>query len=94
MRKNNRCIRSKDHFKLLIPIMIIVSFIAFKIILGLLLDAAVYGVLQMKALNDIVSHSFMFYLIGWLIDPLIYILISKCSIGTIELEKVIKYVKS
>ena len=56
MRKNNRCFRIKDHFKLLIPIMIIVTFIAFKIILDLLLDAAVYGVLQMKALNDIVSH--------------------------------------
>ena len=55
--------RSKDHFKLLVLILIIVTFIAFKITPDLFLGAAVYGALQMKALNDIVSDSFMFYLI-------------------------------
>ena len=77
MRKNNHYIKSKDHFKLLIPSLITFTFTVFKIMPDLLLGAALYEVLQMKPLYNIVSHSTMFYLIGWLIDPLIYIFISK-----------------
>ena len=60
IRKNNHYIRSKDHFKLLIPSLIIFTFTAFKIIPDLLPGAALYGVLQMKALYNIVSHRLCF----------------------------------
>ena len=74
MKKNNQCIRSKDQFNLLVPSLIIVIFIAFNITPDLLRGAIMYGILPF---NEIfIRLSFMFYLIGCLMDPLIYIFYS------------------
>ena len=78
MRKNNHYIRSKDHFKLLIPNLIIFTLTVFKIIPDLLLGAALYEVLQMKPLYNIVSHSTVLF--NWMVDrSTFYIFISKCK---------------
>ena len=78
MRKNNHYIRSKDHFKLLIPNLIIFTLTIFKIIPDLLLGAALYEVLQMKPLYNIVSHSTVLF--NWMVDrSTFYIFISKCK---------------
>ena len=77
MRKINQCTRSKDQFKLLVPSLIIVTFIAFNITPNLLRGAVTYGILSFNEIYF--SLSFMFYIIGWLMDPLIYIFNSKCK---------------
>ena len=75
IRKNNESIRSTDHFKLLVPGLIITTFIAFIVIPNLLRGAVIYGILPF---NEMFFHlSTVFYKIGWLIDPLIYIFNSK-----------------
>ena len=75
MRKNNQSIRSTDHFKLLVPSLIITAFIALVAIPNLLRGAVIYGILPF---NEMFFHlSTVFYKTGWLIDPLIYIFNSK-----------------
>ena len=75
IRKNNQSIRSTDHFKLLVPSLIITTFIAFIVIPNLLRGAVINGILHF---NKMLFHlSTVFYKIGWLIDPLIYIFNSK-----------------
>ena len=75
IRKNNQSIRSTNHFKLLVPGLIITTFIAFIVIPSLLRGAVIYGILPF---NEMFFHlSTVFYKTGWLIDPLIYIFNSK-----------------
>lgn len=75
IRKNNESIRSTDHFKLLVPGLIITTFIAFIVIPNLLRGAVIYGILPF---NEMFFHlSTVFYKTRLLIDPLIYIFNSK-----------------
>ena len=74
-KKNNQFIGRKDQFKLLVPSLIIVTLIAFNITPDLLRGAVIYGLLPFNEM--FISLSFMFHIIGWLMDPLIYIFYSK-----------------
>ena len=74
-KKNNQFIGSKDQFKLLVPSLIIVTLIAFNITPDLLRGAVIYGLLPFNKM--FISLSFMFHIIEWLMDPLIYIFYSK-----------------
>ena len=75
MRKGNQYIRNNDNFKLLIPSLIMGTFIVFTITPELLRGAIAYGILPF---NETFSHlSSIFFKTGWLIDPLIYIFYSK-----------------
>ena len=74
-KKNNQCIRRKDQFKLLVSSLIKVTFIAFNITPDLLRGNVIYGLVPFNEM--FISLSFMFHLIGWFMDPLIYIFCSK-----------------
>ena len=75
LRKNNQSIRITNHFKLLVPSLIVITFIFFTIILNLVKSAVIYGILTV---NEIFFHlSPVLYLVAWLINPLIYIFNSK-----------------
>ena len=70
-QKDSQRVRNKDQFKLLIPTLIIVTFIIF----------------ISNTNKAIVYVAFMFYRIGWLIDPLIYIFFSACSKTTKQVKE-------
>lgn len=60
---------------MLVPRLIVVTFIAFTITPELLREAIAYEILPF---NEAFSHlSSIFFKIGWFIDPLIYIFYSK-----------------
>lgn len=70
---------NKEHFKLLIPTLLIVTFTTFVCIPDFINIFTYFQFLQGKVL---MFHKLaVFYQIGWLIDPLIYIYDSKLLIG-------------
>ena len=71
LMKNNQSIRITNHFKLLVPSLIVITFIFFTIIPNLVKSAIIYEILSV---NEIFFHlSPVLYLVAWLINPLIYI---------------------
>ena len=79
MRKHIKSIKSKNNFNLLLPNLIIVTFIALIIIPNLLIGAVTCGLISF---NEILCY--LFYKTGFLLDPLIYIFNSR-------LERIICY---
>ena len=76
-REDSHSRRNKDQFKLLIPTLIIVTFIIFISIPNII--NTVYRHKISTTDKTIVYVAFTFYRIGWLTDPLIYIFFSTCS---------------
>ena len=71
LRKNHKKAKEKNHFNLLVPSFIIITFIIFIIVPDLLRTSTVFGIIPAK---QILSHSSsILYKIGWLVHPLIYI---------------------
>ena len=58
MRKSNHCIRNNDHFKLLVPNLIMVTFVAFTITPELLRGAISYGTVPF---NVMFLHLVLFF---------------------------------
>ena len=71
LRKNNAVARNKDHFRLLIPSLIILTFILFTIIPDFLRTAVKFKIITSYEISVYVN--LFCYKIGWFIDPLIYI---------------------
>ena len=84
-QKDSQRVRNKDQFKLLIPTLIIVTFIIFISIPNII--NTVYRQEISTTNKAIVYVAFMFYRIGWLIDPLIYIFFSACSKTTKQVKE-------
>ena len=71
LRKNNAVARNKDHFRLLIPSLIILTFILFTIIPDFLRTSVKFKIITSYEISIYVN--LFCYKIGWFIDPLIYI---------------------
>ena len=84
-REDSHSSRNKDQFKLLIPTLIIVTFIIFISIPNII--NTVYRQEISTTDKAIVYLAFTFYRIGWLIDPLIYIFFSACSKNTKQVKE-------
>ena len=84
-REDSHSSRNNDQFKLLIPTLIIVTFIIFICIPNII--NTVYRQEISTTDKTIVYVAFTFYRIGWLIDPLIYIFFSACSKSTKQIKK-------
>ena len=77
MRKNSQCTRNKENFNHLIPSLIIITFIIFAIIPDFYNMTRTYKIIKSHdAIADVAS---VFYRVGWMVDPLIYIFFSNCQ---------------
>ena len=79
-RKNTKTDKKKDHFKILIPTLIVATYIIFNIIPNIINTNYRYEIETFK--KTVIQVAFLFYRIGWLVDPLIYIFLSSCSRNT------------
>ena len=71
VRENNPLARNKDHFRLFIPSLIILTFVLFTIIPDFLRTAVKFKIITSYEIS--IYTNFFCYKIGWFIDPLIYI---------------------
>ena len=75
MRRNST--RNKENFNHLIPGLIIITFITFAIIPDFYNMTRIYKIINShETIADIAS---VFYRVGWMVDPLIYIFFSNCQ---------------
>ena len=71
LRKNNPLVKNKDHFRLFVPSLIILTFVLFTIIPDFLRTAVKFKIITSYEIS--IYTNFFCYKIGWFIDPLIYI---------------------
>lgn len=76
-RKTTKSTNMKDSFKLLVPSLIIITFILHNFIPNVINVSHIH---KFRSFNEIVIKvAFICYRIGWLLDPLIYILFASSS---------------
>ena len=67
---------NKDHFKLFIPTLIVATYIIFNIIPNIINTNYRYE--TETSGKTVIQIAYIFYRIGWLVDPVIYIFFSSC----------------
>lgn len=87
-KKTSQVARKKDQFNLTVPTSIIGSFIIFNIIPNILIASHQDDFESLD--SPVVQVAFIFYRIGWLIHPVIYIFFSSCSKDTKEVKGKVK----
>ena len=76
-KKTSQISGKKDRFKILIPTLIIATFILFNIMPNIINASYRH---EIKCFDKtVIQVAFIFYRIGWLVDPPIYIFCSSCS---------------
>ena len=78
LKKDTQGGNNKEHFKLLVPSLIIGTFVIFFILPDFLNVTYRYNLIIYS--NDLVTYvATILYRIGWIVDPLIYIFYSNCK---------------
>ena len=77
MRRNSQCTRNNEKFNHLIPSLIIITFIIFAIIPDFYNMTRTYKIINSH--DTIADVASVFYRVGWMVDPLIYIFFANCQ---------------
>ena len=84
-KKTSQISGKKDRFKILIPTLIIATFILFNVMPNII-NASYWHEIQSFD-KTIIQVAFIFYRIGWLVDPLTYIFCSSCLDNSEKFKK-------